>query len=73
MRAARHPAAPVDNNRALAAQGFISPTALQASQSQWQAAQSNYQAALSAADVLKKILSDTVLRSPIAGQVAKKW
>ncbi|MEG0922125.1 MAG: efflux RND transporter periplasmic adaptor subunit [Comamonas sp.] len=62
-----------DNNRALVDQGFISATALQASQSQLQSAQSNYQAALSAADVLKKTLNDTVLRSPIAGQVAKKW
>ena len=62
-----------DNNRALVDQGFISATALQASQSQLQAAQSSYQAALSAADVLKKNLSDTVLRSPITGQVAKKW
>ena len=62
-----------DNNRALVDQGFISATALQSSQSQLQAAQSNYQAALSAADVLKKTLSDTVLKSPISGQVAKKW
>ena len=62
-----------DNNRALVDKGFISPTALQASQSQLQAAQSNYQAALAAAQVLQKTLSDTVLRSPISGQVAKKW
>lgn len=62
-----------DNNRALADQGFISATALDSSQSQWQAAQSNYQAARSASDVLKKNLSDTVLRSPIQGQVARKW
>ena len=62
-----------DNNRALVDKGFISATALQASQSQLQAAQSNYQAALAAAQVLQKTLSDTVLRSPISGQVAKKW
>ena len=62
-----------DNNRALVDKGFISPTALQASQSQLQAAQSNYQAALAATQVLQKNLSDTVLRSPISGQVAKKW
>ncbi|TDS82750.1 efflux RND transporter periplasmic adaptor subunit [Comamonas sp. JUb58] len=62
-----------DNNRALANQGFISATALDSSQSQWQAAQANYQAARSAADVLRKNLSDTVLRSPIQGQVARKW
>nr|WP_312990159.1 efflux RND transporter periplasmic adaptor subunit [Comamonas koreensis] len=62
-----------DNNRALANQGFISATALESSQSQWQAAQANYQAARSAADVLRKNLSDTVLRSPIQGQVARKW
>ncbi|MDR2329578.1 MAG: efflux RND transporter periplasmic adaptor subunit, partial [Comamonas sp.] len=51
----------------------ISATALDSSQSQWQAAQANYQAARSAADVLRKNLSDTVLRSPIQGQVARKW
>ena len=62
-----------DNNRALANQGFISATALESSQSQLQAAQANYQAARSAADVLRKNLSDTVLRSPIQGQVARKW
>ena len=61
-----------DNNQALVNQGFISATALEASRSQLQAAQSNHQAALSAAAVLQKNLADTVLRSPISGQVAKK-
>ncbi len=62
-----------DNNQKLVNQGFISGTALEASRSQLQAAQSNYQAALSATQVLQKMLSDTVLRSPISGHIAKKW
>ena len=61
-----------DNNRALVDQGFISRTALQTSQASLQAAQSSYQAALAAADLGRKALSDTVLRSPISGQVAQR-
>ncbi|MBT9513405.1 MAG: efflux RND transporter periplasmic adaptor subunit [Acidovorax sp.] len=60
------------NNRALVDQGFISPTALVTSQASLEAAQSSYQAAVSAADVARKALDDTVLRSPINGLVAQR-
>ena len=60
------------NNRALVDQGFISPTALVTSQASLEAAQSSYQAAVAAADVARKALDDTVLKSPISGQVAQR-
>lgn len=61
-----------NNNQALVNQGFISRTALETSQANLQAAQSSYQAALAAADVVRKGLTDTVLRSPLSGQVAQR-
>ena len=61
-----------DNNRALVDQGFISRTALQTSQASLQAAQATYQAALAGADVARKALLDTVLRSPISGHVTAR-
>ena len=61
-----------DNNRALVDQGFISRTALQTSQASLQAAQATYQAALAGADVARKSLLDTVLRSPISGHVTAR-
>jgi len=60
------------NNRALVDQGFISPTALVTSQASLEAAQSSYQAAVSATDVARKSLDDTVLKSPITGLVAQR-
>lgn len=60
------------NNQALVDQGFISATALVTSQASLQAAQSTYQATVSAADVARKSLDDTVLRSPINGIVAQR-
>ena len=62
----------LDNNRALVDQGFISRTALDTSQASLNAAQASYQAALAAADVARKALADTVLRSPITGLVAQR-
>ena len=60
------------NNRALVDQGFISTTALETSQASLQSAQASYQAATAAADVARKALEDTVLRSPINGLVAQR-
>lgn len=60
------------NNRALVDQGFISATALVTSQASLQAAQSSYQATVAAADLARKALDDTVLKSPISGLVAQR-
>ena len=61
-----------DNNKALVAQGFISKTALDTSQANLDAARSTYKAALAGADVARKSVADTVLRSPISGQVSQR-
>jgi len=61
-----------DNNKALVEQGFISRTALDTSQSNLNAALSTHRAALAAVDVARKSLDDTVLRSPISGQVSQR-
>jgi len=61
-----------DNNKALVDQGFISRTALDTSQSNLNAARSMHRAALAAVEMAHKSLSDTVLTSPIDGQVAQR-
>jgi membrane fusion protein, multidrug efflux system len=61
-----------DNNKALVAQGFISKTALEASEANLNAAQSTYKAAVAGADVARKSVADTLLRSPITGQVSQR-
>ena len=61
-----------DNNNALVSQGFISKTALESSTATLTGAQANYQAAQAAVDVALKALGDTVLRTPIAGQIAQR-
>lgn len=61
-----------DNNRSLVEQGFISKTALDSSIATLSAAEANYRAAQAGADVALKSLDDTVLRAPIAGQVAQR-
>jgi RND family efflux transporter MFP subunit len=61
-----------DNNRSLVDQGFISKTALDASQATLAAAQATYRAAQAGADVAAKALDDAVMRAPIAGLVAQR-
>lgn len=61
-----------DNNKALVDQGFISRTALDTSWNNFTAAQATHKAALAAVDVAKKAVDDTVLRSPISGQVSQR-
>ncbi len=61
-----------DNNKALVDQGFISKTALDTSLANLNAARSTHQAALAGAEVAAKAVRDTVLKSPIAGQVSQR-
>jgi RND family efflux transporter MFP subunit len=61
-----------DNNRSLVEQGFISKTALDASIATLASAEASYRAAQAGADVASKSLDDTVLRAPIAGQIAQR-
>ena len=61
-----------DNNKALVDQGFISKTALDTSLANLNAAQSTYRAALAGTEVAAKSVEDTVLKSPIAGQIAQR-
>ncbi|MDM0111893.1 efflux RND transporter periplasmic adaptor subunit [Variovorax sp. J22R133] len=61
-----------DNNKALVDQGFISRTALETSQSNLNSARATHRAALAGVEVARKALNDTVLRSPIDGQVAAR-
>jgi multidrug efflux system membrane fusion protein len=61
-----------DNNKALVDQGFISKTALDTSLANLNAAQSTYRAALAGTEVAVKSVEDTVLKSPISGQVSQR-
>lgn len=61
-----------DNNSALVNQGFISQTALDTSQASLNAARSTHKAALAAVEVTRKSLDDTILRSPMDGQVSQR-
>lgn len=61
------------NNQALVDQGFISKTALDTSQATLAGAQSTQQAAVAAVDLATKALADTVVTSPIDGQVAQRF
>lgn len=60
------------NSKALVAQGFISPTALETSLSSEAAAQATLQAAMAAAELARKALADTRVVAPIGGQVSQR-
>ncbi len=61
-----------DNNKALVDQGFISKTALEASEATLSGARATYNAAVAAADVARKTMDETVLLAPISGQIAAR-
>ncbi len=61
-----------DNNQALLARGFISRNAYTTAASQYEIARANADSARGALDAARKSLADTVIRSPMAGQVSSR-
>jgi len=61
-----------DNNKSLVDQGFISQTALQTSLSSLNGAKATHMAAVAGLDVARKAMDDSIIRSPIAGQISQR-
>ncbi|MEX8194165.1 efflux RND transporter periplasmic adaptor subunit [Comamonas guangdongensis] len=62
-----------DNNAVLVQKGFISTTALATSQANLDSALANLAAAQAAADAARKAVTDSVITSPMNGQIAQRF